>query len=67
MRRRVGLTFQILISMRMMSEAFTIAEWNNQVIGTVRVFPVDNSGHWIGGRLAVRKEFSYLARARISN
>jgi radical SAM protein (TIGR04043 family)/putative N-acetyltransferase (TIGR04045 family) len=34
-----------------------IAEWNNQVIGTVRVFPVDNSGHWIGGRLAVRKEF----------
>jgi putative N-acetyltransferase (TIGR04045 family) len=32
-----------------------VAEWNNQVVGTVRVFPVDKSGHWIGGRLAVRK------------
>jgi len=34
-----------------------VAEWNNQVIGTVRVFPVNNNGHWIGGRLAVRKEY----------
>jgi len=24
--------------------------------GTVRVFPLDNNGHWIGGRLAIRKE-----------
>jgi biotin synthase-related radical SAM superfamily protein len=35
-----------------------VAEWNDQVIGTVRVFPVNNNGHWIGGRLAVRKEYS---------
>ncbi len=34
-----------------------VAEWNNQVVGTVRVFPVNNNGHWIGGRLAVRKEY----------
>jgi radical SAM protein (TIGR04043 family)/putative N-acetyltransferase (TIGR04045 family) len=34
-----------------------VAEWNDQVIGTVRVFPVNNNGHWIGGRLAVRKEY----------
>ena len=34
-----------------------VAEWNNEVVGTVRVFPVNNNGHWIGGRLAVRKEY----------
>jgi len=34
-----------------------VAEWNNEVVGTVRVFPVNNNGHWVGGRLAVRKEF----------
>jgi len=34
-----------------------VVEWNNQVVGTVRVFPVNKSGHWIGGRLAVRKGF----------
>jgi radical SAM protein (TIGR04043 family)/putative N-acetyltransferase (TIGR04045 family) len=34
-----------------------VAEWNNQVIGTVRVFPVNNNGHRIGGRLAVRKGY----------
>ena len=34
-----------------------VAEWNNQVVGTVRVFPVNENGHWIGGRLAVRKEY----------
>jgi radical SAM protein (TIGR04043 family)/putative N-acetyltransferase (TIGR04045 family) len=34
-----------------------VAEWNNQVVGTVRVFPVSNNGHWIGGRLAVKKEY----------
>jgi radical SAM protein (TIGR04043 family)/putative N-acetyltransferase (TIGR04045 family) len=34
-----------------------ITEWNHQVVGTVRVFPVDNNGHWIGGRLAVKKEY----------
>jgi len=32
-----------------------VAEWNHQVIGTVRIFPVNKNGHWIGGRLAVRK------------
>jgi predicted N-acetyltransferase YhbS len=34
-----------------------IAEWNHQVVGTVRVFPVSQNGHWVGGRLAVRKEY----------
>ena len=34
-----------------------VAEWNYQVVGTVRVFPANQNGHWIGGRLAVRKEY----------
>jgi radical SAM protein (TIGR04043 family)/putative N-acetyltransferase (TIGR04045 family) len=34
-----------------------VAEWENQVVGTVRVFPANNNGHWIGGRLAVKKEY----------
>ncbi len=34
-----------------------VAEWDHQVVGTVRVFPVNQNGHWIGGRLAVRKEY----------
>jgi len=34
-----------------------VAEWNHQVVGTVRVFPMNQNGHWIGGRLAVRKEY----------
>ncbi len=34
-----------------------IAELDHQVIATVRVFPVNRNGHWVGGRLAVRKEF----------
>jgi radical SAM protein (TIGR04043 family)/putative N-acetyltransferase (TIGR04045 family) len=34
-----------------------VAEWNNQVVGTVRVFPANHNGHWVGGRLAVKKEY----------
>lgn len=34
-----------------------VAELDRQVIGTVRFFPLKNNGDWIGGRLAVRKEF----------
>jgi putative N-acetyltransferase (TIGR04045 family) len=34
-----------------------VAEWNSQVVGTVRFFPVNNNGHWVGGRLAVREGF----------
>jgi radical SAM protein (TIGR04043 family)/putative N-acetyltransferase (TIGR04045 family) len=33
------------------------AKWNNEIVGTVRVFPVNNNGHWVGGRLAVRNGF----------
>jgi putative N-acetyltransferase (TIGR04045 family) len=33
------------------------AEWNNEIVGTVRVFPVNNNGHWVGGRLAVKNGF----------
>ncbi len=34
-----------------------VAEWDHQIVGTVRVFPMNEGGHWIGGRLAVRKEY----------
>jgi putative N-acetyltransferase (TIGR04045 family) len=34
-----------------------VAELDHQVMGTVRVFPVNRNGHWVGGRLAVRREF----------
>jgi len=34
-----------------------VAEAEGQIVGTVRVFPVENNGHWIGGRLAIQKEF----------
>jgi putative N-acetyltransferase (TIGR04045 family) len=34
-----------------------VAEWNSEVVGTVRFFPVNHNGHWIGGRLAVRREY----------
>ncbi len=34
-----------------------LAEWNNQVVATVRVYPVSQNGHWIGGRLAVSKKY----------
>ncbi len=34
-----------------------IAEMEGQIIGTVRVFPVEGNGHWIGGRLAIQKEW----------
>lgn len=34
-----------------------LAEWNHEIVGTVRVFPVDNNGHWVGGRLAVKNGF----------
>jgi putative N-acetyltransferase (TIGR04045 family) len=33
------------------------AEWNDEIVGTVRFFPVNKNGHWIGGRLAVRKGY----------
>jgi putative N-acetyltransferase (TIGR04045 family) len=36
---------------------YLVVEWNNQVVGTVRFFPVNQNGHWIGGRLAIRKEY----------
>ncbi|MGB9627564.1 MAG: MSMEG_0568 family radical SAM protein [Thermodesulfobacteriota bacterium] len=34
-----------------------VARLDQEVIGTVRVFPVNQDGHWVGGRLAVKKEF----------
>jgi len=35
-----------------------VAESEGRIVGTVRVFPAaDGNGHWIGGRLAVRKGF----------
>jgi radical SAM protein (TIGR04043 family)/putative N-acetyltransferase (TIGR04045 family) len=41
------------------------AEWNNEIVGTVRVFPADNNGHWIGGRLAVKKEYRYTGAGEL--
>ena len=32
-----------------------VAELDGQIIGTVRVFPVNDNGHWIGGRLAIQR------------
>ncbi len=34
-----------------------VAQLDQEIIGTVRLFPVDQNGHWVGGRLAVKKEF----------
>jgi len=35
-----------------------VAKQNDEVVGTVRVFPAGNgNGHWIGGRLAVKKGY----------
>ncbi len=34
-----------------------VAELNGRIIGTVRVFPVNDNGHWIGGRLAIQREY----------
>lgn len=34
-----------------------IAEQEGRIVGTVRVFPNGNNSHWIGGRLAVNKEY----------
>jgi radical SAM protein (TIGR04043 family)/putative N-acetyltransferase (TIGR04045 family) len=34
-----------------------VAELDGQIIGTVRVFPVNDNGHWIGGRLAIQREY----------
>jgi putative N-acetyltransferase (TIGR04045 family) len=35
-----------------------VVETEGQVVGTVRIFPAeDNNGHWIGGRLAVKKGY----------
>jgi radical SAM protein (TIGR04043 family)/putative N-acetyltransferase (TIGR04045 family) len=37
---------------------FIVAETGNTIVGTVRVYPVPSEpGHWIGGRLAVKKSF----------
>ena len=33
-----------------------VAELEDQIIGTVRVFPNEKKGHWIGGRLAIKRE-----------
>ncbi len=32
-----------------------VCEQDGRVIGTVRVYPVNGDGHWVGGRLAVEK------------
>jgi radical SAM protein (TIGR04043 family)/putative N-acetyltransferase (TIGR04045 family) len=36
-----------------------VAENAGEIVGTVRVFPVENNGHWIGGRLAIQKDFRF--------
>lgn len=36
---------------------YLIARDNNEIVGTVRVFPSDNNGTWVGGRLAVKSEY----------
>ena len=36
-----------------------VARKNDRIVGTVRIFPDDSqgSGHWVGGRLAVHRDF----------
>jgi putative N-acetyltransferase (TIGR04045 family) len=36
-----------------------VAENEGNIVGTVRVFPEENNGHWIGGRLAIQKDFRF--------
>jgi putative N-acetyltransferase (TIGR04045 family) len=36
---------------------YLIAEDNDIIIGTVRVFPAANDDTWVGGRLAVREKY----------
>lgn len=36
---------------------YLIARENDQILGTVRVFPSDSNGTWVGGRLAVKSEY----------
>ncbi|MBI5584260.1 MAG: MSMEG_0568 family radical SAM protein [Deltaproteobacteria bacterium] len=36
-----------------------VAENEGEIVGTVRIFPVENNGHWAGGRLAIQKEFRF--------
>ena len=38
-----------------------VAELEDQIIGTVRVFPNENKGHWVGGRLAIKRNTAILA------
>lgn len=41
-----------------------VCEQDGQIVGTVRVYPLNGNGHWIGGRLAVSKaNRSYRAGA----
>jgi len=42
-----------------------VAELNREVVGTVRLFPVDRKGHWVGGRLAVKKKFRHTGAGEL--
>lgn len=39
-----------------LKSTYLIAKNNSKILGTVRVFPLEN-GAWMGGRLAVRKKY----------
>ena len=37
---------------------YLVAKLDGQIVGTVRLFPANHgSGHWVGGRLAVKKAY----------
>jgi len=38
---------------------FLVAKMDGRVVGTVRVFPVNQNGRWIGGRLAIQEPFRH--------
>jgi len=42
-----------------------IAKKGEEVVGTVRVYPVGTGGSWVGGRLAVKKEYRHTGAGRI--
>ncbi|RLB24550.1 MAG: MSMEG_0568 family radical SAM protein [Deltaproteobacteria bacterium] len=37
----------------------------DDIVGTVRVFPVGKDGHWVGGRLAVKKAFRATGAGKV--
>ncbi len=42
-----------------------VVKKGEQILGTVRVYPENDNGHWVGGRLAVKKGFRTTGAGKI--